>query len=68
MFEQTKKDTAAYAAAKAEGISPGGTSVEKVAEARAATKRLGRPYDASVDPPANLITTKTAAKFVNWKE
>ena len=68
MFEQTKKDTSAYAAAKADGISPGGTSVEKVREAQAATKMLGRPYDASVDPPANMITSKTAAKFVNWKE
>ena len=68
MFEQTKKDLPAYEAAKADGITPGGTSLEKVKQARAATDRLGRPYDASTDPPADLITTKTAAKFVNWKE
>lgn len=68
MFEQTKKDLPAYEKAKAAGITPGGTSLEKVKQAQAATDMLGRPYDASTDPPADMITTKTAAKFVNWKE
>ena len=68
MFEKTKKDLNAYAAAKAEGISPRGTSAEAVAEARAATDRLGRPYDTYSDPPAQMIENKTPAKFVNWKD
>ena len=68
MFDQTKKDLSAYEKARAAGIQPGGTSVEKVREAEAATQMLGRPYNGSVDPPADMITTKTAAKFVNWKE
>lgn len=68
MFETTKRDLAAYAAAKAEGISPMGTSASAVADARAATKMLGRPYEASTDPPPKMIATKTAARFVNWKE
>lgn len=68
MFDQTKKDLSAYEQARRDGIQPGGTSVAKVKEAQAATKMLGRPYNASVDPPADMITTKSAAKFVNWKE
>lgn len=68
MFETTKGDLRDYAAAKAEGMHPRGTSRQAVAEARNATKLLGRPYDAQYDPPANMIKTKTAAKFVNWKE
>ena len=68
MFDQTKKDLAAYGKARAAGIQPGGTSVEKVRQAEAATNMLGRAYNANTDPPADMITTKTAAKFVNWKE
>jgi hypothetical protein len=68
MFDQTKKDLAAYGNARAAGIQPGGTSVEKVRQAEAATNMLGRAYNANTDPPADMITTKTAAKFVNWKE
>jgi hypothetical protein len=68
MFETTKKDLSAYAAAKADGIHPRGTSLESVRDAQAATKMLGRPYDAQFDPPPKMISTKTAAKFVNWKE
>lgn len=68
MYDKTKRDLAAYRTARANGIQPGGTTVEKVREAEQATRMLGRPYHADTDPPANLITTKTAAKFVNWKE
>ena len=68
MFDQTKKDLAAYGKARAAGIQPGGTSVEKVRQAEAATNMLGRAYNANTDPPADMITTKTAAKFVNWKD
>ncbi len=68
MFDQTKKDLAAYGKARVAGIQPGGTSVEKVRQAEAASNMLGRAYIANTDPPADMITTKTAAKFVNWKE
>jgi hypothetical protein len=68
MYGKTKRDLSAYEAARRNGIQPGGTTVEKVRDAEAASKALGRPYNAEVDPPANMIKTKTAAKFVNWKE
>ena len=68
MYATTKKDLSAYEAARANGIQPGGTTLEKVKDAEAASRVLGRPYNADVDPPANLIKTKTAAKFVDWKE
>jgi len=68
MFEETKKDLSAYEKARAAGIQPGGTSVAKVRQAEAATNMLGRAYNADTDPPADMITTKTAAKFVNWKD
>lgn len=68
MWEATKTDLTAYRSARANGIQPEATSTEKVREAEAATRVLGRPYNAEKDPPASLIKTKTAAKFVNWKE
>lgn len=68
MYGKTKTDLAAYESARRHGIQPGGTTVEKVRQAEAATRVLGRPYNAEVDPPASMIRTKTAAKFVNWKE
>lgn len=68
MYGKTKTDLAAYEAARRHGIQPGGTTVEKVRQAEAATRMLGRPYNAEVDPPASMIRSKTAAKFVNWKE
>lgn len=68
MFDQTKSDLSAYQRARAEGIQPEGTTTKRVDEALAATKMLGRPYDGNTDPPAHMITTKSAAKFTNWKE
>jgi len=65
MYETTKKDLSAYQTARANGIQPEGTTVEKVREAEAATRRLGRPYDANTMPPANMIVNKNAARFVN---
>lgn len=65
MYEKTKKDLSAFQSARAEGITPGGTTLEKVAEAREASTLLGRPYNASSDPPANMIVNKQSAKFVN---
>jgi hypothetical protein len=68
MYDTTKRELSAYQRARAHGIQPEGTTTEKVAAAEKATEMLGRPYNAEVDPPARMIETKTAAKFVNWKE
>ena len=65
MYEKTKKDLTAFNEARQYGITPGGTTKEKVDQAKAATKMLGRPYNASQDPPAHMIVNKQAAKFVN---
>jgi len=65
MWSKTKRDLAAYRTARANGIQPEGTTIEKVREAETATRRLGRPYDANTMPPANLIVNKNAARFVN---
>jgi len=65
MWSKTKRDLAAYRTARANGIQPEGTTVEKVREAETATRRLGRPYDANTMPPANMIVNKNAARFVN---
>lgn|SRR5210317_1862655 len=65
MYEKTKTDLNSFNEARQHGITPGGTTKEKVDEAKAASKLLGRPYNASSDPPANMIVSKQAAKFVN---
>lgn len=64
-MDKTKKDLKAYQTARANGIQPGGTTVEKVREAEAASKALGRPYNAETMPPANMIVNKNTARFVN---
>ena len=68
VYAKTKTDLAAYEAARRHGIQPAGTTVEKVRDAEKASKLLGRPYNAETDPPAGMISNKTAARFVNWKE
>lgn len=65
MYEGTKKDLSAYKTARANGIQPEGTSLDKVREAETASRRLGRPYDANTMPPANMIVNKNTARFVN---
>jgi hypothetical protein len=62
-YERTKSDLSAYEAARRDGIQPGGTSGEKVRQAREASKLLGQPYNASKMPPANLIVNKTTAAY-----
>ena len=64
-WEKTKSDVSAYASARANGIQPEGTTLEKVRSAEAASRVLGRPYDASSMPPANMIVNKNTARFVN---
>ena len=65
MWDKTKRDLSAYRTARANGIQPEGTTVEKVREAEAATRNLGRPYDANTMPPPNMIVNKNSARFVN---
>lgn len=65
MYDKTKTDLSAYRTARANGIQPAGTTVEKVRDAEAASRLLGRPYDADVMPPADLIVNKNTARFVN---
>jgi hypothetical protein len=65
MYETTKRELRAYQAARRNGIQPGGTTLEKVRQAEAASQMLGRPYDGNTDPPADMIVTKKAARFVN---
>jgi hypothetical protein len=60
-----KKELSAYRSARANGIQPEGTTMNKVKEAESASRALGRPYNADVDPPANMIVNKNTARFVN---
>ena len=64
-WRKTETDLAAYRTARANGIQPGGTTVEKVREAESATRLLGRPYDADTMPPANMIVNKATAAVAN---
>lgn len=65
---KTKKDLSAYQTARANGIQPGGTTLEKVRDAEAASRLLGRPYNAETMPPANMIVNKNTARFVNAED
>ena len=65
MFEQTKTELSAYKNARANGIQPEGTPIDKVREAETASRRLGRPYDANTMPPAKMIVNNNSARFVN---
>ena len=67
-FDQTKRDLAAYKQARADGIQPEGTTMDKIVAAKTATERLGRPYDANKDPKASLIVNKKTAQYVNRSE
>jgi hypothetical protein len=63
-YEKTKSDLSAFREARSYGIMPEGTTKEKVDAAKAATKALGRPYDAAKDPPTSMISTKKAVSAV----
>ena len=63
-FDQTRRDLKAYKEARSAGIQPEGTTMDKINAAKTATKAMGRPYNANTDPPASMIQTKKAAKFV----
>ena len=64
VFEVTNKELPEYRRLRREGIMPEGTSTSRMEQAVAATKILGRPYNAETDPPAKFIKTKAAALYV----
>lgn len=53
----------AYREARAQGIQPAGTSMEKIQEARRASDAMGVAYDANTMPSTNLIHNKTVTKL-----
>jgi hypothetical protein len=53
----------AYREARAEGIQPAGTSMEKINEARRASDALGTAYDSNTMPNTNLIQNNTVTKL-----
>ena len=56
-----ENELSAYANAKAQGIKPGGTSMEKIREAERASEVLNKPYNANSMPDAKHINQSTAA-------
>ena len=55
------KELDAYKEARAQGIQPNGTSMQKIQEALKASDIMGRPYDGNKTPPAKSINDKSAA-------
>jgi hypothetical protein len=56
-----ENELSAYANAKAQGIQPGGTSMEKIREAERASEVLNKPYNANSMPDAKHVNQSTAA-------
>jgi hypothetical protein len=56
-----ESELSAYANAKAQGIQPGGTSMEKIREAERASEVLNKPYNANSMPDAKHVNQSTAA-------
>ena len=55
------KELDAYKEARAQGIQPAGTTMDKIQQAVKASETLGRAYDANKMPPATAINKKSAA-------
>jgi hypothetical protein len=53
----------AYRAARADGIQPEGTSMEKVQEARRASEVMGKAYNADTMGDSKLIQNNTVTKL-----
>jgi hypothetical protein len=53
----------AYREARAQGIQPAGTSMEKINEARRASDAMGTAYDSNTMPDTNIIQNKTVSKL-----
>jgi hypothetical protein len=56
-------ELSAYREARAQGIQPAGTSMEKINEARRASDALGTAYDSNTMPGTNLIQNNTVTKL-----
>lgn len=56
-----ESELSAYANAKAQGIQPGGTTMEKIREAERASEVLNKPYNAESMPDAKHVNKSTAA-------
>lgn len=56
-------ELSAYREARAQGIQPAGTSMEKINEARRASDALGTAYDSNTMPGTNLIQNNTVSKL-----
>lgn len=54
----------AYKEARAQGINPSGTTMEKIQAAKEASEKLGRAYNSETMPNAKNIT-KSTAKVIN---
>ena len=50
----------AYKDARAQGIKPSGTTMEKIQAAKEASDKLGKAYNSETMPNAKNITTQTA--------
>lgn len=55
------KELDAYKEARAQGIQPAGTTMDKIQQAVQASETLGRAYDAGKMPPAQAINKQSAA-------
>jgi hypothetical protein len=51
----------AYKEARAQGIQPAGTTMDKIQQAVQASETMGRAYNANNMPPATAINKKSAA-------
>lgn len=58
-----ESELAAYRAARAEGIQPEGTSMEKINAARRASEAMGSAYDSNKGVPASKIHNKSAGSL-----
>jgi len=56
-----EKELTAYKDARAQGIQPGGTSMEKIREAETASEVLNKPYNANSMPDAKHVNKSTVA-------
>lgn len=56
-------ELSAYREARAQGIQPAGTSMEKINEARRASDAMGTAYDSNTMPATNLIQNNTVSKL-----
>ena len=56
-----EKELTAYKDARSQGIQPGGTTMEKIRQAEAASEVLNKPYNANSMPDAKHVNKSTVA-------